>query len=76
MVSGLHFLRTGLVPFNLFMKSVDGRGQIKQLKKSKNNQYPYSWAPDGKRFLLVKGSKKLSKHTQLNIVLNWFEELK
>jgi len=38
--------RTG--PFNLFMKSVDGSGQIKQLKKSKNNQYPYSWTPDGK----------------------------
>jgi len=36
----------------------------------------YDVSPDGKRFLLVKGSEKLSKHRQLNIVLNWFEELK
>ena len=36
----------------------------------------YDVSPDGQRFLLVKGSKKSSAHTQLNIVLNWFEEIK
>jgi len=35
---------------------------------------PYDIAPDGKRFLVVKHS--VSASTQINVVLNWFEELK
>ena len=35
---------------------------------------PYDADPDGKRFLVVKQS--VSAPTQINVVLNWFEELK
>jgi serine/threonine-protein kinase len=34
---------------------------------------PFDVAPDGKRFLVVKRS--VSASTQINVVLNWFEEL-
>ena len=38
--------RTG--PYNLFMKSADGSGEIKQLAKNEITQHPYAWSPDGK----------------------------
>jgi hypothetical protein len=34
----------------------------------------YDVSPDGQRFLMVQGSD--ANLTQLNVVLNWFEELK
>ena len=34
----------------------------------------YDISPDGQRFLVVQGSD--ANLTQLNVVLNWFEELK
>jgi hypothetical protein len=35
-------------------------------------------SPDGQRFLMVKPSKasEAAAPTQINVVLNWFEELK
>ena len=36
---------------------------------------PYDVAPDGQRFLLVR-KEEGSDPTQINVVLNWFEELK
>jgi hypothetical protein len=37
----------------------------------------YTVTPDGERFLMLKGSDSAqSGPTQLNVVLNWFEELK
>ena len=33
-------------------------------------------APDGQRFLMVKASPGAAAGTQINVVLNWFEELK
>ena len=36
----------------------------------------YDVTPDGQRFLMVKESKQESAATQINVVLNWFEELK
>jgi len=36
----------------------------------------YDVAPDGKRFLMVKPSEQDTSATQINVVLNWFEELK
>ncbi|MCI0698126.1 protein kinase [candidate division KSB1 bacterium] len=33
---------------NIFMQSVDGSGEIKQLTKGETTQRPYSWSPDGK----------------------------
>jgi hypothetical protein len=34
-------------------------------------------SPDGQRFLMLKPSEQeQSEHTQINVVLNWFEELK
>ena len=36
----------------------------------------YDVAPDGKHFLMIEENQKQSPTTQLNVVLNWFEELK
>ena len=36
----------------------------------------YDVAPDGQRFLMIKEGEQGSTVTQLNVVLNWFEELK
>ncbi|MGD9345893.1 MAG: hypothetical protein PVH84_08535 [Candidatus Aminicenantes bacterium] len=36
----------------------------------------YDIAPDGQHFLMVKSNKPISPPTQINVVLNWFEELK
>jgi hypothetical protein len=36
---------------------------------------PYAIAPDGKRFLMIRRDPG-SAPRQLNVVLNWFEELR
>jgi Tol biopolymer transport system component len=36
----------------------------------------YDVSPDGQRFLMVKASEQGASATQINVVLNWFEELK
>ena len=36
----------------------------------------YAVTPDGQRFLMVKDSGPAQAPTQINVVLNWFEELK
>ena len=36
----------------------------------------YDVSPDGQRFLMVKTAEQASSPTQINVVLNWFEELK
>jgi eukaryotic-like serine/threonine-protein kinase len=36
----------------------------------------YDVSPDGQRFLLLKPSEQEEETTQINVVLNWFEELK
>ena len=37
----------------------------------------YDVAPDGQRFLMIKvGGEQEEAATQINVVLNWFEELK
>ncbi len=36
----------------------------------------YDVAPDGQRFLMCKASEQEAAPTQINVVLNWFEELK
>ena len=33
-------------------------------------------SPDGQKFLMIKASDQESAPTQINVVLNWFEELK
>ena len=40
--------------------------------------YPRSYdvAPDGRRFLMIKENEQVSAATVINVVLNWFEELK
>ena len=35
----------------------------------------YDVSPDGQRFLMIQGSEQEAV-TQINVVLNWFEELK
>jgi Tol biopolymer transport system component len=36
----------------------------------------YDVSPDGRRFLMIKESEQASSLNQINVVLNWFEELK
>jgi hypothetical protein len=36
----------------------------------------YDVSPDGQRFLMVKASEQEQASTQINVVLNWLEELK
>jgi hypothetical protein len=36
----------------------------------------YDVSPDGQRFLMVKDVQQATSSTQINVVLNWFEELK
>jgi len=36
----------------------------------------YDVSPDSQRFLMVKDSEQAPLTTQINVVLNWFEELK
>ena len=36
----------------------------------------YDISPDGQRFLMIKESSGEDSATQINVVLNWFEELK
>ena len=36
----------------------------------------YDVAPDGQRFMMLEESAKQPPTTRLNVVLNWFEELK
>jgi eukaryotic-like serine/threonine-protein kinase len=36
----------------------------------------YDVSPDGQRFLMVKESDQAAAATQINVVLNWFQELK
>ena len=36
----------------------------------------YDVTPDGRRFVMIKPSEEELKATQINVVLNWFEELK
>ncbi len=36
----------------------------------------YDVAPDGRRFVMIKESEQESASVQINVVLNWFEELK
>jgi eukaryotic-like serine/threonine-protein kinase len=36
----------------------------------------YDVSPDGQRFLMVKASEQATASTQINVVQNWFEELK
>jgi len=40
--------------------------------------YPRSYdvTPDGRRFLMIKENEQVSAATGINVVLNWFEELK
>ena len=36
----------------------------------------YDASPDGQRFLMLKSDEQSAGPTQINVVLNWFEELK
>jgi hypothetical protein len=36
----------------------------------------YDVSPDGERFLMVKAAERTHAAAQINVVLNWFEELK
>jgi hypothetical protein len=40
------------------------------------NETNYDVTPDGQRFVMVKPSEQELAATQINVVLNWFEDLK
>ncbi len=48
-------------------------GQYQLLELSTPN---YDVSPDGQRFLMLKPAEQAESATQINVVLNWFEELK
>ena len=50
-------------------------GGLSLLSRVGNQKRDYDATPDGKRFLVVKRGKEYLP-TQINVVLNWAEELK
>ncbi len=41
------------------------------------SRLPMSWSPDGQWFLMIQeGGEDSAAQQQINVVLNWFEELK
>ncbi len=36
----------------------------------------YDVAPDGQRFVMIKASEEQQESASINVILNWFEELK
>jgi Tol biopolymer transport system component len=69
-------------PYNIFWQPADGSGPAERL----NFEAPYvptpvtfpnyDVSPDGQRFLMLKEDEQAQFATQINIVQNWFEELK
>jgi serine/threonine-protein kinase len=51
-------------------------GKPKLLFKAPSNLFNMGIAPDGQRFVMIEEAEYSTLPTQLNIVLNWFEELK
>ncbi len=49
--------------------------QPQQLFEKEYFQY-YDVFPDGQHFVMIKNVQKEAPPTELNVVLNWFEELK
>jgi hypothetical protein len=50
-------------------------------KEYATSQFPatgiaYDVSPDGQRFLMIKEIEQATSTAQINVVLNWFEELK
>ncbi len=43
---------------------------------SNDNVSNYDVSPDGQRFVMVKEGDQESEPPQINVILNWFEELK
>ena len=50
------------------------RAQKSRLLLEGNYAQAYDVAPDGNKFILIKNSESEQKH--INVVLNWFEELR
>ena len=57
-------------------------GRPRKLFEGRYGDFPlparanYDVSPDGQRFLMTKETEQNSSATQINVVLNWFEELK
>ncbi len=50
--------------------------QGRYLQNSGYGSRNYDIAPDGRRFLMIKPGVPIAQLPQINVVLNWFEELK
>ena len=67
-------VKTKLTPgFSADKPTVLFEGRYERTLATKAN---YDVTPDGQRFLMVKASEQSATATQINVVLNWFEELK
>ncbi len=64
---GIHFL---------VMEYLEGETLAERLTTSDSSQSPTSWSSDGQRFVMTQAGALDSAATQINVVLNWFEELK
>ncbi len=47
-----------------------------QFRGENSDTFSYDVSLDGRRFLMIKESEPVRRPTQLNVVLNWAEELK
>jgi hypothetical protein len=51
-------------------------GAEERLTTSESNKSPFSFSPDGQRFLMPKPKEQQQTAlTQINVVQNWFEKL-
>ena len=60
----------------IVMPFPDGGRKVKYSRRNGFGFPNYDVTPDGDRFLMVKAGPPVQESTQLNFVLNWFEELK
>ena len=55
-------------------RRLDGNGPV--YLKYNSRRVAYDVSADGQRFVMIKEDERAATATQINVVLNWFEELK
>jgi Tol biopolymer transport system component len=77
------FYRSGykMMAVDITTQNSFAAGRPRMLFEGRYEQAPvpfdnYDVSPDGQRFLMIKPSEQAAAPTQINVVLNWFEELK
>ena len=57
----------------LYWATADGGGPVEPLLAGENPKWPFSFTPDGQTFVMIRVEREGTR--QINIVLNWFDEL-